>query len=553
MTLERKGYEFLCEILPHQLSHHHYYRDGREEEYIHGTVNMVQKESNDETVVTRNRQEQKQQPKPQGQETDNKSLLSSSSIHGAVELETPKDPSVVATTAAANNNNVETSSRPLSEQGENKKHHRSLSTDQTHHLDQDGNETKDSIKNKREGEQSMMKKAKSTDSCLPTKPTTKEEEEDTQNKKPQGWQQHDATTLANQSVQTSFVKTATLDRQEESQPLDSNTCNHSPRRQSQQQQQQQEQQQLQQRATTNSIGTTTNFGDSDGYCWDLESAIHHVVNSRSQTTSSSRTSSSTSSTSNTTTQEEQSFMMAERREYLWTKRGPNDRRNNSNKPNDEDSLTKNNVVRNPVSSFVPSSPPWITFRMGHAGDVSELARLYRQEKEHETTKKQKKSSQQQHQQQQQHHQQDETTSLEVRLAEGMGDEDHPPVVCCLLAFVHEEVMEDSTTTTQQEDTGSADLPKNAPSTPAAETSSSTHCTSRLAAAVLLTEQLHDSLLHQQQQQQLYEMSGNLVCVEWMYVDKSNSPRIQRCVQSKLWLCLSSIGLLLKSPILVAGG
>ena len=67
---------------------------------------------------------------------------------------------------------------------------------------------------------------------------------------------------------------------------------------------------------------------------------------------------------------------------------------------------------------------WVTFRVGHAGDASTLASWYQisQEQNVKESGKDRNNG-------------EEDTSMEVRLAEGLGDEDTPPSIFALIAEV----------------------------------------------------------------------------------------------------------------------
>ncbi|KAL7559685.1 hypothetical protein ACA910_002393 [Epithemia clementina (nom. ined.)] len=296
--------------------------------------------------------------------------------------------------------------------------------------------------------------------------------------------------------------------------------------------------------------TSENAFGCSGRSWDLESALHYVVNSRSRNAS-----------------------VETEREYLWSRgsldscaSGGINSRSSSRAFDEKSSSKKGNTSR-----------PWITFRLGHAGDVSELARLYRCCGEEGQQQQQETKEVSSHQ-----HASDETTSLEVRLAEGMGDEDHPPVVYCLLAYINEEltctsraeVKKQHSTDTKTDTAASKTVDNNARKSKTAsaapkpkpneaseplidkdDVSTSNQETpnvkigSRLGAATLLTEQL-DYSFNCHSENNDTPRYGKIIRVEWMFVDQSFSIEMQHCIQSKLWLCISSIGLLMKSPVYV---
>ena len=189
---------------------------------------------------------------------------------------------------------------------------------------------------------------------------------------------------------------------------------------------------------------------------------------------------------------------------------------------------------------------WVSFRLAHAGDVSEIARLYREE-QRRREKRPKDNDEER---------EDEgsATSLEVRFAEGLGDEDHPPVAFGILGFLHYEkkkVTKDDTVDKEESDSTS--------------TSTNNHhapyhtTNGRLAAAVLLTEELRlgypaDSIAKFPEEQE--SCTAGLVRVEWMHIQgsfdrKGHSSRnndLAKSIGSHLWLRLASVGVLTNSPI-----
>lgn len=265
------------------------------------------------------------------------------------------------------------------------------------------------------------------------------------------------------------------------------------------------------------------------WTWDLESAIHFVISSRSRHIN----------------QEGEAPIATECEYLLLSSSSLSSRCSGDNGNKDLETINR----------------AWITFRLGHAGDASELAHLYRSEKKQQHLKRHQPEQPKKKQQPQVScaHTTDETTSLEVLLAEGMGDEDHPPVVYCLLAFLHEEIDGDTKPQTLNysagttEDTASSELTTFAQSSPDEDckhdvAGSNTRINSRLGAAVLLTEQLDFSFSHRPSK----VWPGKLIRAEWLFVDKNFSLEIQQSIQSKIWLCISTIGLLLKCPVYVSG-
>jgi hypothetical protein len=160
-----------------------------------------------------------------------------------------------------------------------------------------------------------------------------------------------------------------------------------------------------------------------------------------------------------------------------------------------------------------SSTSWVTFRVGHAGDASTIANLYRQSKRRNL--------------------QDENPELEIRpthieggeeesptssssmleiwLADGMGDEDTPPSMYSLMAHVH----------TTSNPTSSSESPK--------------VVTTSLGAISLLTLAWADE--------------ERILRVEWMHVDPSLPQEVSSTLEQRLWLRLSSLALMTACQVL----
>jgi hypothetical protein len=92
--------------------------------------------------------------------------------------------------------------------------------------------------------------------------------------------------------------------------------------------------------------------------------------------------------------------------------------------------------------------PWVTFRVGHAGDASAIVNWYRQstlmdnpEPELEVIAPPETNSDNDS-----HDETSRSSMLEVWLANGLGDEDNPPAVHALVAQVHEEQDVDKVST-----------------------------------------------------------------------------------------------------------
>jgi hypothetical protein len=82
-----------------------------------------------------------------------------------------------------------------------------------------------------------------------------------------------------------------------------------------------------------------------------------------------------------------------------------------------------------------SKTRWVQFRIGHAGDASLLASCFRKSKKTNNVSESKENSKNANTLAST---QPEDTSLEVKLAEGLGDEDSPPSVFALLADIVED-------------------------------------------------------------------------------------------------------------------
>jgi len=132
---------------------------------------------------------------------------------------------------------------------------------------------------------------------------------------------------------------------------------------------------------------------------------------------------------------------------------------------------------------------WVNFRMGHAGDASFLASFYQKSKRKDGESTKKTS--------------EEDTTLEVRLAEGLGDEDTPPAIFALIAEVAFEDEPD-----------------------------------RLGAAALLSITWEESRVLQ---------------VEWQHVEKQDTKlaAVANLLERRLWLRLSTLALMCSCTMLVA--
>jgi len=137
-----------------------------------------------------------------------------------------------------------------------------------------------------------------------------------------------------------------------------------------------------------------------------------------------------------------------------------------------------------------SSNTCVSFRVGHAGDVSALASFYRKSTSEEKQSPNPVSSSS-----------SEDTSLEVLLAEGLGDEDTPPSVFALLADVYKEDR--------------SKVPY-------------------LAAAALLTLG--------------WQENARVLRVEWSAIDRESE--VADVLERRLWLRLSTLALMTSCQILI---
>ena len=146
-----------------------------------------------------------------------------------------------------------------------------------------------------------------------------------------------------------------------------------------------------------------------------------------------------------------------------------------------------------------SKTKWIQFRVGHASDASTIANFYRRsttnnsDENHVLDNKLNTCSTSQR----------EDTSLEVRLAEGLGDDDSPPSIFALLADV---VCDDA---------DDRDL---------------------VAAAVISSG---------------WEASTNVIIVKMIYVsDEAKFSDIAELLERRMWLRLSALALMTSNEMIV---
>lgn len=144
---------------------------------------------------------------------------------------------------------------------------------------------------------------------------------------------------------------------------------------------------------------------------------------------------------------------------------------------------------------------WVNFRIGHAGDASTLAACYRKSRTSGNSSLQKdgkKSSL--------NVTSPEDTSLEVRLAEGLGDEDTPPSIFALLADVESDDLDEG----------------------------------RLGAAALVSI--------------AWEDASKVLRVEWFYtVDDERFSDVSNLLERRMWLRLSALAMMTSCQMLLANG
>jgi hypothetical protein len=164
---------------------------------------------------------------------------------------------------------------------------------------------------------------------------------------------------------------------------------------------------------------------------------------------------------------------------------------------------------------------WVAFRVGHAGDASTLAACYQKSttgcnSSLDTRNPKATNGDDKSQAKSEIHQTSlsnatsaEDTSLEVRLAEGLGDEDTPPAIFALLAEV--------------ECLGESDV-------------------RHLGAAALLSTSWEDAC--------------KVLRVEWFYViadDDPTIPNVSNLLERRMWLRLSALAMMTSCQILIAYG
>jgi len=96
-----------------------------------------------------------------------------------------------------------------------------------------------------------------------------------------------------------------------------------------------------------------------------------------------------------------------------------------------------------LSKKQSNNVPWVSFRVGHAGDVSTIANWYRQSilldmPEPEFLEVKRTTEDGDDDDESKEEETSPSSMLEVWLAEGLGDEDNPPAVHALIVQVHQE-------------------------------------------------------------------------------------------------------------------
>lgn len=153
-----------------------------------------------------------------------------------------------------------------------------------------------------------------------------------------------------------------------------------------------------------------------------------------------------------------------------------------------------NVVQ--ASDKVPepvSELSWISFRVGHAGDISALATLIRKSDAIQPKQEERNDKVTQIKQHSVTSLVTEDSSLEVRLADGLGDEDNPPSIFAVLVDIHTNDKE-----------------------------------SKLVAGALVSL--------------TWEESSKVLYIEWMYVDKDvlGTKDLIGVIERRLWLRICTL-------------
>jgi hypothetical protein len=148
---------------------------------------------------------------------------------------------------------------------------------------------------------------------------------------------------------------------------------------------------------------------------------------------------------------------------------------------------------------------WVNFRIGHAGDASALATCYRKSScatNHNSDDSQQKDERKGGM----NGSATEDTTLEVRLAEGLGDEDTPPSIFALLADVESDNSDER----------------------------------KLGAAALVSIAWEDVF--------------RVLRVEWFYiVDDEGFQDVANLLERRMWLRLSALAMMTSCQMLVANG
>jgi hypothetical protein len=178
---------------------------------------------------------------------------------------------------------------------------------------------------------------------------------------------------------------------------------------------------------------------------------------------------------------------------------------------------------------------WITFRVGHGGDASTIASLYRgaTEVDHEVIQSNKTDSDELNSEASDkdsngsNHSKstEDGDALELRLASGLGDEDTPPTIFAVMVEIKQEYPE--------ERLDSEDIASAGTTTTVNKTTPSITSQPVIAAVALLTLD--------------WKYNQRILCVEWMYVD--NTEREHDLIQRRLWFRLSALALVTKCQLL----
>ena len=200
-------------------------------------------------------------------------------------------------------------------------------------------------------------------------------------------------------------------------------------------------------------------------------------------------------------------------------------------------------VESNVREFISNST-YVTFRVGHAGDASTIASLYRQSQRVNYPEQSKEEGQEELL--------CSTSMLELWLAEGMGDEDTPPSVYCLMAHCKRtsnsnHVPESDQSSTLNTDHDNASEAKATASKPATLESSASvpiegtniSMATSLGAVALITLQWSDG--------------NRMLRVEWLYIDPALDQEVAKTLEGRVWLRLSTLALMTSCTLVGVDG